>query len=76
MLKHEAMTTYGHNKNKQKSQAENELTIAKEFENMSVKTGDEGSESEYTGSMKSGTYKTFQTFASDWSQCSNISFSK
>lgn len=70
------MMTYGHNKDKQKSQSEHELTIAKEFENMSVKTGDEGSESEYTESLKSGTFKTFQTFASDWSQCSNISFSK
>lgn len=68
--------TYGHSTSKPKSEAENELTIAKEFENMSVKTGDEGSETEYSGSMKSGTYKTFQTFASDWSQCSNISFSK
>lgn len=70
------MMMYGHNKDKQKSQAEQELTIAKEFENMSVKTGNEGSESEYTESMKSGTFKTFQTFASDWSQCSNLSFSK
>ncbi|CAH0713508.1 unnamed protein product, partial [Brenthis ino] len=74
--KHNAMMTYGHSTSKPKSEAENELTIAKEFENMSVKTGDEGSESEYSGSMKSGTYKTFQTFASDWSQCSNVSFSK
>lgn len=74
--KHDVMMTYGHNTGNVKSEAENELTIAKEFENMSVKTGDEGSESEYSGTMRSGTYKTFQTFASDWSQCSNISFSK
>ncbi|KAM3963785.1 LOW QUALITY PROTEIN: RRP12-like protein [Aphomia sociella] len=74
--KHEAMMTYGHSTSKQKSEAEKELTIAKEFENMSVKSGDEGSESEYTVSMRSGTFKTFQTFASDWSQCSNVSFSK
>lgn len=73
VLKHEAMLTYGHSKQKP---VDNDLTIAKEFENMSVKTGDEESESEYSGSMKSGTYKTFQTFASDWSQCSNVSFSK
>lgn len=71
--KHDAMMTYSHHKQKE---AQSELTIAKEFENMSVKTLEEGSESEYTASMKSGTYKTFQTFASDWSQCSNISFSK
>lgn len=70
------MMTYGHNKDKQKSEAEHELPIAKEFENMSVKTVDEGLESECTESMKSGTFRTFQTFASDWSQCSNISFSK
>ncbi|XP_049879391.1 RRP12-like protein [Pectinophora gossypiella] len=76
VLKHEAMMTYGHSTGKQKSEAENELTIAKEFENMSVKTGDEESETEYSGSMRSGTFKTFQTFASDWSQCSNMSFSK
>lgn len=76
VLKHDAMMTYGHKTGSQKSEVENELTIAKEFENMSVKTGDEESETEYSGSMKSGTYKTFQTFASDWSQCSNISFSK
>lgn len=74
VLKHDAMITYSHNK--QRCEAENDLTIAKDFENMSVKTLDEGSESEYTASMRSGTYKTFQTFASDWSQCSNISFSK
>lgn len=67
------MMTYSHHKQKE---TENELTISKEFENMSVKTMEEGSESEYTASMKSGTYKTFKTFASDWSQCSNISFSK
>ncbi|CAH2093470.1 unnamed protein product [Euphydryas editha] len=79
VLKHDAMMTYGHSTGKQKSEAENELTIAKEFENMSVhgsKAEEEGSESEYSVSTKSGTYKTFQTFASDWSQCSNISFSK
>lgn len=76
VLKHDAMMTYGHASNKTKSDAENELTIAKELENMSMKSGDEGSESEYTASMRSGTYKTFQTFASDWSQCSNVSFSK
>lgn len=74
--KHEAMMTYGHKTNKTKSDAENELTIVKELENMSVKTGDEGSESEYSGTLRSGTFKTFQTFASDWSQCSNISFHK
>lgn len=68
--------TYGHSSNKPKSEAENTLTIAKEFENMSVRTGEDGSDTEYTGSMKSGTFKTFQTFASDWSQCSNVSFSK
>lgn len=68
--------TYGHSTNKPKSETENELIIAKEFENMSVKSGEEGSESEYGGSTRSGTFKTFQTFASDWSQCSNISFSK
>ncbi|XP_059048180.1 RRP12-like protein [Achroia grisella] len=74
--KHEAMIRYGHSTGKQKSEAEKELIIAKEFENMSVKSGDEDTESEYTGSMRSGTYRTFQTFASDWSQCSNVSFSK
>lgn len=76
MLKHDAMTTYGHKSDKLKSEAEKELSIAKEFENMSVKSGEEESETEYTGSMRSGTFKTFQTFASDWSQCSNMSFSK
>lgn len=76
VLKHDAIMTYGHSSEKDKSVADNELTIAKELENMSMKSGDEGSESEYTSSMRSGTYKTFQTFASDWSQCSNISFSK
>ncbi|XP_034828226.1 RRP12-like protein [Maniola hyperantus] len=73
VLKHDAMITYGHSK---QMPTDNDLTIAKEFENMSVRTADEGSDTEYSGSMKSGTYKTFQTFASDWSQCSNISFSK
>lgn len=70
------MMTYGHASLKKKSDAENELLIAKELENMSMKSGDDGSETEYSESFKSGTYKTFQTFASDWSQCSNISFSK
>ncbi|XP_046963765.1 RRP12-like protein [Vanessa cardui] len=79
--KHDAMMTYGHSTGKKKSEAENELSIAKELENMSVrgdteKIEDDGSDTEYSGSMKSGTYKTFQTFASDWSQCSNVSFSK
>ncbi|KAH9640538.1 hypothetical protein HF086_001587 [Spodoptera exigua] len=74
--KHDAMMTYGHASLKKKSDAENELLIAKELENMSMKSGDEGSETEYSESFKAGTYKTFQTFASDWSQCSNISFSK
>ncbi|XP_068623812.1 RRP12-like protein [Battus philenor] len=76
VLKHDAIIRYGHGSNKQNSDAENELIIAKDFENMSVKTGDEESETEYSGSMRSGTFKTFQTFASDWSQCSNVSFSK
>lgn len=70
------MMTYRHEKDKHTSEAEKELTIAKEFENMSVRTGDDGSDTENSGSVKSGTYKTFQTFASDWSQCSNVSFSK
>ncbi|XP_073947995.1 RRP12-like protein [Choristoneura fumiferana] len=74
--KHDAMITYGHSKGKQKSAAETELTIAKEFENMSVRSGEDDSESQFSGSMKSGTFRTFQTFASDWSQCSNVSFSK
>ncbi|XP_048482252.1 RRP12-like protein [Plutella xylostella] len=73
--KHDAIMTYGHSTGKEKSVAENELTIAKEFENMSVRSGDEETETQYShGSMKS--FKTFQTFASDWSQCSNISFNK
>ncbi|XP_063628336.1 RRP12-like protein [Cydia splendana] len=76
VLKHDAMITYGHSKGKQKSEAETELSIAKEFESMSVRSGEDDSESQYSGSMKSGTFKTFQTFASDWSQCSNVSFSK
>ncbi|XP_045503791.1 RRP12-like protein [Colias croceus] len=71
LQKHDYMTLYGHNK-----KVDDELTIAKEFESMSVRTGDDDTETEYTGSQKSGTFKTFQTFASDWSQCSNISFSK
>lgn len=75
MSKHDAMMTYGHATNKNKSEAEAELLIAKELENMSMKSEDV-SESEYSETFKSGTYKTFQTFASDWSQCSNISFSK
>lgn len=76
VLKHDAMMTYDHSTGKQKSESENELAIAKDFESMSMRSGDEGSETEYTGSMKSGTFRTFQTFASDWSQCSNVSFSK
>ncbi|CAH2052754.1 unnamed protein product, partial [Iphiclides podalirius] len=76
VLKHDAMMTYGHSSGKPKSDALNELTIAKDFENMSVRTGDDESETEYSGSMKWGTVKSFQTFASDWSQCSNVSFSK
>lgn len=68
--------TYSHASNKNKSEAENELSIAKELENMSMKSTDDVSESEYSGSMRPSTYKTFQTFASDWSQCSNLSFSK
>ncbi|XP_072934195.1 RRP12-like protein [Epargyreus clarus] len=75
MLKHDAMMTYSHSTAKPKSAAENELTIAKEFESMSMKSG-EDSDTEYTGTMRSGTFRTFQTFASDWSQCSNVSFSK
>lgn len=70
------MITYGHKNGSKKSEAENELSIAKDFENMSVKTGEDSSETEISASTKSGTFKTFQTFASDWSQCSNISFSK
>ncbi|XP_026740295.1 RRP12-like protein [Trichoplusia ni] len=76
VLKHDAMMTYSHASNKNKSEAENELSIAKELENMSMKSTDDVSESEYSGSMRPSTYKTFQTFASDWSQCSNLSFSK
>ncbi|KPI99063.1 RRP12-like protein [Papilio xuthus] len=76
VLKHDAMMTYGHSTGKQKSESENELAIAKDFESMSMRSGDEGTETEYTGSMRSGTLRTFQTFASDWSQCSNVSFSK
>lgn len=71
--KHEAMITYGHGSKKQKSEAENELAIAKDFENMSMKSGDEGSESRYTASTKSGTYKTFAT---DITQCTNVTYSK
>ncbi|XP_032528017.2 RRP12-like protein [Danaus plexippus] len=74
VLKHDALMTYGHSGGKEKSEAETELTIAKEFETMSVRS--DNSDTEYSKSMRSGTFKTFQTFASDWSQCSNISFSK
>lgn len=77
VLKHTAMMTYGHSTGKDKSPAENELTIAKEFENMSVKSGMDDSDTEYSGSNRSAaSFKTFQTFASDWSQCSNVSFGK
>ncbi|CAK1541827.1 unnamed protein product [Leptosia nina] len=69
LQKHDAMTLYGHKK------SEDDDSIAKEFESMSVRTGDD-TETEYSASQKSGTFKTFQTFASDWSQCSNVSFSK
>ncbi|XP_022120685.2 RRP12-like protein [Pieris rapae] len=69
LQKHDVITLYGHSKKA------DEDVISKEFESMSVRTG-EDDETEYTSSEKSGTFKTFQTFASDWSQCSNISFSK
>ncbi|GBP39109.1 RRP12-like protein [Eumeta japonica] len=75
VLKHDAIITYGHKTGIQKSDVENDLAIVKDFESMSVKSGEE-TESQYSGSSKSGTFKTFQTFASDWSQCSNISFTK
>lgn len=39
-----------------------------------IEVDDDDSETGVTASGKS--FKTFQTFASDWSSCSNVSFSK
>lgn len=39
-----------------------------------LEVDDDESETGYTETGKS--FKTFQTFASDWSSCSNVSFSK
>ncbi|VVC87196.1 unnamed protein product [Leptidea sinapis] len=73
LQKHDTMTQYSHRK---KQEDDALILIKKEFENMSVNTGEDDTATDCTGSGKSGTIKTFQTFASDWSQCSNMSFSK
>lgn len=52
---------------------DSELSIAKSFEDISIhEDGTEGDASE-SGVVS---YKTFQTFASDWSACSNASFTR
>jgi hypothetical protein len=40
------------------------------------KSGSEESQDDDGDATFGGTFKTFQTFASDWSECSNVSFNK
>lgn len=70
------MITYGHASLKKKTDVESELLIAKDLENMSMKSTDDATDTECSGATEIGTFKTFQTFASNFTKCSNVSFSK
>lgn len=74
LKKHNAIHIFGHGLgDTKKSSAESEISIARSLQDISIcdddATGD-GSESGVAS------FKTFQTFASDWSACSNVSFTR
>nr|AJC98364.1 AGAP002961 [Anopheles coluzzii] len=71
VLKHEAIQSYGSGgAGKTKTPTVND--IAASMKSFSMKDGDD----EMMSDSQPGTFKTFQTFASNWSACSNMSFKK
>ncbi|XP_050071792.1 RRP12-like protein [Anopheles maculipalpis] len=71
VLKHEAIQSYGSGgAGKAKPPTVND--IAASIKSFSMKDGDD----ELMSDSQPGTFKTFQTFASNWSACSNMSFKK
>uniref|UniRef100_A0A182VYK1 Uncharacterized protein n=1 Tax=Anopheles minimus TaxID=112268 RepID=A0A182VYK1_9DIPT len=71
VLKHEAIQSYGSGgAGRMKPPTVNE--IAASMKSFSMKDGDD----EMMSDSQQGTFKTFQTFASNWSACSNMSFKK
>uniref|UniRef100_A0A182P6M9 Uncharacterized protein n=1 Tax=Anopheles epiroticus TaxID=199890 RepID=A0A182P6M9_9DIPT len=71
VLKHEAIQSYGSGgSGKTKTPTVND--IAASMKSFSMKDGDD----ELMSDSQPGTFKTFQTFASNWSACSNMSFKK
>ncbi|XP_035894909.1 RRP12-like protein [Anopheles stephensi] len=71
VLKHEAIQSYGSGgADKTKQPTVND--IAASIKSFSMKDGDD----ELMSDSQQGTFKTFQTFASNWSACSNMSFKK
>uniref|UniRef100_A0A2M4A4V3 Uncharacterized protein n=1 Tax=Anopheles triannulatus TaxID=58253 RepID=A0A2M4A4V3_9DIPT len=73
VLKHEAIQSYsGADGGKKKVPTVND--IAASMKSFSVKDGDD--DDVMSDSQHGGTFKTFQTFASNWSACSNMSFKK
>ncbi|XP_053679622.1 RRP12-like protein [Anopheles nili] len=71
VLKHEAIQSYGSGgAGKPKTPTVNE--IAASMKSFSMKEA----EDEMMSDSQPGTFKTFQTFASNWSACSNVSFKK
>ncbi|XP_052868998.1 RRP12-like protein [Anopheles cruzii] len=69
VLKHDAIQSYAEG-SKKKVPTVND--IAASMKSFSMKDGDD----EMMSDSQHGTFKTFQTFASNWSACSNMSFKK
>ncbi|XP_058117095.1 RRP12-like protein [Anopheles ziemanni] len=71
VLKHEAIQSYG-NDSSAKAKAPTVNDIAESMKSFTMKDG----EDELMSQSQQGTFKTFQTFASNYSACTNMSFKK
>uniref|UniRef100_A0A182RNB5 Uncharacterized protein n=1 Tax=Anopheles funestus TaxID=62324 RepID=A0A182RNB5_ANOFN len=71
VLKHEAIQSYGSG-GSGRTKPPTVHDIATSMKSFSMKDGDD----EMMSDSQVGTFKTFQTFASNWSACSNMSFKK
>uniref|UniRef100_A0A182NDX0 Uncharacterized protein n=1 Tax=Anopheles dirus TaxID=7168 RepID=A0A182NDX0_9DIPT len=72
VLKHEAIQSYSSGGSAGKSKAPTVNDIAASMKSFNMLDG----EDEMMSDSQQGTFKTFQTFASNWSACSNMSFKK
>jgi ribosomal RNA-processing protein 12 len=71
LKKHNAIHIFGHGLGDIKS-SQSEISITKSLQDVSLYDEDDDDATE----SGVGSFKTFQTFASDWSACSNTSFTR